>query len=49
MVTGLLDRYVISQPLVMHMIDTEIRPSDGYIVLACHLLWDKWVDTRANR
>lgn len=49
MVTGLLDRYVSTQPLVAHMLDSEIRPSDGYIVIASHLLWEKWMDTRANR
>ena len=44
-VERLVERYVSAQPLVQHMLPTDLRPSDTYLVLAAHLLWRLWRDT----
>ena len=49
MVSGLCDRYVASQPLVQHIVSTELRPSDGYLILAGQLLWERWIATKEKR
>ena len=48
-VSGLINRYVACQPLVAHLERTELRPCDGYLVIASHLLWEKWEITRNIR
>ena len=48
-VSGLINRYVACQPLVAHLERTELRPCDGYLVIASHLLWEKWETTRNIR
>jgi N-terminal acetyltransferase B complex non-catalytic subunit len=40
----LVNRYLSTQHLVKEMEKTDLRPSDNYIVLASHMLWDLWVD-----
>jgi len=49
LVSGLCDRYLATQPLVQHIVSTELRPSDGYLVLAGQLLWEKWINTKEKR
>ena len=49
LVHRMLNRYAATQPLVAQMESTELRPSDGYIILASHLLWDRWIATNETR
>jgi len=49
MVSTLYDRYLATQPLVHHIVSTELRPSDGYLVLAAQLLWERWITTKHKR
>jgi len=41
-VDKLVCRYRSVQHLVCDMVTTDIRPSDEYLVLASHVLWDLW-------
>ena len=49
MVSKLCDRYLATQPLVQHIVATELRPSDGYLVLAGQVLWERWLNTKEKR
>ena len=44
-----VSKYIKVQPLVKDMVSTDLRPSDEYLVLASHLLWDLWHLTREDR
>ena len=44
-----VSKYIRVQPLVKDMVSTDLRPSDEYLVLASHLLWDLWHLTREDR
>jgi hypothetical protein len=35
-------RWRAVQPLVADLLPTDLRPSDSYLVMAGHLLWDLW-------
>jgi len=48
-VEGLLNKYVSVQPLVQGAEPTELLPSDGFVLLASHLLWDTWMTSNNNR
>ena len=37
------------QHLVEDMVSTDLRPSDEYLILASHLLWDIWQNTREDK
>ena len=37
------------QPLVKDMVITDLRPSDDYLILASHLLWDIWQQTKEDK
>ena len=41
-VSALVTRWRAVQPLVADLLPTDLRPSDNYLVLAGHLLWDLW-------
>ena len=45
LVEELFKTYESCQKLVKNYISTEVRPSDGYVVLAAHILWDLWAET----
>jgi len=49
MVSKLCDRYLATQPLVQHIVATELRPSDGYLVLSGQVLWERWLNTKEKR
>lgn len=48
-VRSLISRFNAVQPLVEDMEKTEVRPVDGYIVMAAHILWDLWQKTRLDK
>jgi len=48
-VRRLISRFRGTQKLVEHMEKTEVRPTDGYIVMAVHVLWDLWHKTRRDK
>jgi hypothetical protein len=37
------------QPLVKDYASTELRPSDMFVVLAAHILWRLWTETREDK
>ncbi len=41
--------FLACHPLVKDYSKTEQRPSDMFVVLAAHLLWEMWVETREDR
>ena len=49
LVETLVRRYQSVQPLVKDMLVTDIRPSDEYLVLVSHLLWDCWKETKDDQ
>ena len=48
-VTNLMSTYNSVQHLVADYLSTDIRPSDNYVLLASHLLWDLWQSTREEK
>ena len=42
-------KYLAVQHLVKDMVSTDLRPSDEYLILASHLLWDIWQQTREDK
>lgn len=42
-VAALVARWRAVQPLVADLLPTDLRPSDSYLVLAAHILWDLWL------
>ena len=47
-VAALVARWRAVQPLVADLLPTDLRPSDSYLVLAAHILWDLWLATGAT-
>ena len=45
----LVEKYQSVQPLVEDMVSTDLRPSDEYLVLVSHLLWDIWHQTMEDK
>jgi len=48
-VANLVARWRLVQPLVSDLLPTDLRPSDSYLVLAAHLLWDLWSTTGSSK
>merc|ERR1711971_117882 len=48
-VANLVARWRLVQPLVSDLLPTDLRPSDSYLVLAAHLLWDLWSSTGSTK
>jgi N-terminal acetyltransferase B complex non-catalytic subunit len=48
-VSSLVARWRAVEPLVAGLLATDLRPSDSYLVLAAHLLWDLWQAHGATR
>ena len=48
-VANLVARWRHVQPLVSDLLSTDLRPSDSYLVLAAHLLWDLWSTTGSSK
>ena len=48
-VANLVARWRLVQPLVSDLLTTDLRPSDSYLVLAAHLLWDLWSTTGSSK
>ena len=48
-VANLVARWRLVQPLVSDLLPTDLRPSDSYLVLAAHLLWDLWNTTWSSK
>lgn len=46
---SLVARWRLVQPLVSDLLPTDLRPSDSYLVIAAHLLWDLWCTTGASK
>ena len=44
-----VEKYRSVQPLVEDMVITDLRPSDEYLVLVSHLLWDVWHQTKEDK
>ena len=49
LVSRLCHKYSSTLHLVSTMEKTELRPSDNYIVMASHVLWDLWQTTRKDK
>jgi len=48
-VTRLLAKHNSVQHIVADMVPTDLRPSDNYLVLASHLLWELWNTTKQRK
>ncbi|CAB4062793.1 NAA25 [Lepeophtheirus salmonis] len=48
-VQDLLSSFSSVNHLVSVYENTELKPSDMYVVISCHLLWDMWVENRNDR
>ena len=48
-VANLVARWRLVQPLMSDFLATDLRPSDSYLVLAAHLLWDLWIATGSSK
>ena len=48
-VATLVARWRLVQPLMSDFLATDLRPSDSYLVLAAHLLWDLWIATGSSK
>jgi len=42
----LVNKHKSVQHIVGNMVPTDLRPSDNYLVLASHFLWDLWTSTK---
>jgi len=48
-VARLVGKYKSVQHIVTDMVATDLRPSDNYLVLAAHILWDLWNTSRERK
>jgi len=48
-VTRLVEKYNSVQHIVADMVATDLRPSDNYLVLAAHILWDLWNSSKEEK
>jgi len=48
-VAKLVGKYNSVQHIVTDIVSTDLRPSDNYLVLASHLLWDLWNTTKEEK